>query len=475
MKIRLFLIVVLVCVTLGAAVGGSQLASASGDITLERSPWRIGNIQRDAQVSWVSAAFEPRTRQPMAAYYDAALTYFIRATRLGPNLGNCGDGLAWDCDQVKTGTGIGQYSDSANYGDLAGRYYRIGYVYYDDYVSSVPKLYYFACYGDRDNPTAYYCNGSKLLEFSELPSGTIGSAAALAFNEDGDEHIVVVLNSSDQSYLMYIHPSAGTTTGTCYDYGGSGDWDCDIIVQGPGAAEDPSIVIAADGKPRIAYYDAANGRLQLAYPSTEEQNCGPSTTWRCVMIDGAEALQADSETGLFPSIGLGDALHIAYYDRGLGNLRLASYVGSEGNCGLDWDGEALVNQWQCETIDTVGSGLTRMGLELRMDGSYPLVGYMDADDASTTAVRLAQPAERLGVVGNCGPAGAWDCQVIDQGEHDLGAELDLVVNTAGGVTLVYLETPEEIPEEIPEESETVSLWMAYQIYGGYLPLISRLK
>ena len=104
-----------------------------------------------------------------------------------------------------------------------------------------------------------------------------------------------------------------------------------------------------------------------------------------------------------------------------------------------------------------------------MDGSEPVIAYMDANDGLQTELKLAQRIQRAGLTnGNCGPGElfqTWDCQTLDQGPYSLGSKIDMVISARGGLFVGYLE-------DNYDERE-VHVLAARQYYQMRLPLIRK--
>jgi hypothetical protein len=274
--------------------------------------------------------------------------------------------------------------------------------------------------------------------------------------------IALTVDGSPDDYLIYVH--SADIGGTCANYGGSDWFNCDVILEGPNIADDPSIAITAGGSPRIAYYDPANTSLRFAYPHSNPDiaNCGPNDDWRCITIDSA------LNTGKYPSMAIDDEMYIGYYNYSTGALMTAHYVSNNGNCGMDWNGSGYVNRWQCDQIDMIGAQVNKMGLALVVDGTAPVMAYMDSTGIQAT-VRLAQPIWRLDFpYGNCGPEdplSTWYCETIDQGPYSMGEEIDMAVNESGALLIAYLEKDDYDLQN--------HLWVARQYFQGYLPLLEK--
>jgi hypothetical protein len=259
------------------------------------------------------------------------------------------------------------------------------------------------------------------------------------------------------SKLTYIYePVAGDKA--MENHGVSMVWPSEEILSGSDLAEDPSITIDKGGRPQIAYFDPGNHALGYAYPANFLNNCSASG-WRCISIDQKVT------AGLHPSFMIDEGRFIAYYNISSGELMVAEFVGSGGNCGNDWTGFGYYNRWQCSTIDQIGAGNNSMALSLVVDGLYPVIAYQDADDTGHSILKLAQPAARLGMSsGNCGPGSSWYCQTIDSQAEDISQNIDLAINPSGALFIAYSQQ---------WMTDVYRLWVARQYFQGFLPLLEK--
>jgi hypothetical protein len=224
-----------------------------------------------------------------------------------------------------------------------------------------------------------------------------------------------------------------------------------------------------DNLPQVSYYDAYNGNLMYAhYIPSGNGNCGTSNHWYCEAIDEAgdvgtatsidiwkvdvdsykvgisyhdvtnAALKYISWTcnpltctiknditvsspdfnwlymGVDTSMKLGPdgSPIIAYYQEntiGDDSLRIASYVGSGGNCG---EGSAA-GTWQCDMIG-LGEGF---GQHVSLDLTYDGTPYIAFYDAYYGDLRVAY---YLGFSSNdCYDENGWECPLIDP-NYDVG-------------------------------------------------------
>jgi hypothetical protein len=449
---RVFVFVV-ACVLLINASGSISRVYAAGLRPRGNLPWVVEPVVNNTDIKSVSTAYYYPNGAALIAYYDVTTNRFRQSVFVGKGLGNCGADNEWEClDVLGLGANDGEYNDVAYKGWTDGSSPpQTGYVYFDEDENA---LYYAFI-------TPYVHNEYRLLSFGSFPGGTIGSQPTLVLDSNGRVHIAVIVDGTPNDYMIYMY-WVGSYGSSCGDFGGDDLWNCDTILVGPNIADDPSIAVAANGTPRIAYYNPINGALGYAYPfgNPTYANCGPNNDWRCITIYDVLV------SGKFPSLGIGNETYIGYYNVTTGALMVAHYVGGGGNCGNDWNGFSFDYRWQCDEIEHIGSEVTKMGLSLVMDGAEPVIAYMDSTGFQTT-VKLAQPTSRFGMdVGNCGPGDlfyTWYCETLAQGQYGLGSDIDMTINTAGAIHIAYLEQNDDEHQN--------HLWSARQYLPNYLAML----
>jgi hypothetical protein len=465
MKPKITLLIAVLSLSL-LSLGLSILPALASPTPGAQLPWDFDFVIRDANTASLSAGMDAFNNAPTALYYDRDDPWLKQAIYLGrPGMGNCGEELKWVCSIVTTNPMTGRFNDAANYRDPSIHFLRSGYLYYDEEHHSLEILERHASQYFSYQTQARIMNLDVLCQ---VIGCTVNSAVSLAYDADGYAHAAAVVDSPGDDRLFYFH-ELEEETGSCADFGGDPSWQCDLIETGPGIAVDPSIAILPPASPRIAYTSPATGTLKYAYQDALHPTCGPKDDWRCITIQDGETAAA---TGLFPSMASGDAPHIAYYNPGDGLLWWARLVGVGGNCGFDWNGLAFSNIWQCDPIDSVGTGLERMGISLVMDGADPLIAYMDADDADWARLKLAQPARRLGLAaGNCGPQlpFTWYCQALAPADSNLpasaGFDIDMFIYGQSALFIAYLQQDLAGPQD--------HLYVARQYYLTLLPFLIR--
>ena len=454
MKSKSSLIISLVILAL---LAGGLPALASSTTAVPQLPWDFDTVVNDANTGRISVGFDAYTRAPMVVYYDWDAQRLTQAVYRGPGFaGNCGPSNTWYCVIVGTDLQVGVYNAVGYFSNpYADNYRKTGFFLYDPSHNS---LEFVTRYANDSSTGQTQTTVINLTDYCLGQECVISSAISMVYDAGGHAHAVAVIDSAGDDNLVYFY-DRGTPGGNCDNYGGSDYWDFNVVIAENNEAKDPSITIVPPNSPRIAYYRPPDSSLHYAYPSDINANCDTNGLWRCITIDNSAA------TGYYPSIAYGDALHIAYFNDTDMHLYLAKYVGSGGNCGFDLTG----NKWQCEAIDFIGGTSAQRGISLVMDGSEPVIAYMDANDGDQTEVKLAQRVQRVGLTyGNCGPGDifqTWDCQTLDQGPYSLGAEVEMFITPRGGLFLGYLEDNYDAYE--------VHVLAARQYYKLSLPLIRK--
>ncbi len=176
--------------------------------------------------------------------------------------------------------------------------------------------------------------------------GDVGRFTSLVLDSRGRPHI---------SYCRY-DPTAQSCQALQYAFHDGAAWNV-TTVDSPGG-EYSSLRLDGLDNPHIAYRDSTNSTLKYA-------RRGMDGRWNVQVVDGG------SGVGEYVSLALtGGQPRIAYYDRGQGELRLAAYVGSGGNCGSDG------TTWDCQVVDSTGD--VGQYLSLALDPARrPAISYYD--------------------------------------------------------------------------------------------------
>jgi hypothetical protein len=269
------------------------------------------------------------------------------------------------------------------------------------------------------------------------PSENQGVFNSLKYDQAGTPHLAYASYLPNQ--LKYA-TQVGNGNGNC---GPSTSWQCDVIDDsGDWVGRNASLGLTLGGSPRIAYTGYSR---QLGFArrlSTNSGNCGPAGTWQCDIIDGGPN---GFGIGVYPSLyvaqcsicGTGGNLRIAYYNGNSQSLMFAETVpANTGNCGY---GSQLYD-WQCDVIETIGYNLER-GISLAVVNGVPVIAYQDSDDSDHNILKIAR---RSNGPGNCGPADAWLCEVLDDGaragsDHDIGDYVSLASAPDGRLYIAYYD------------------------------------
>jgi len=264
-----------------------------------------------------------------------------------------------------------------------------------------------------------------------LPT-SIGLYTSLKIDSNGRPHISYYYSNPTGVDALKIASSVGSD-GNCGYGEGLGRWQCDTIQAGEGVGQYASLALDGAGNRHIAYYDRGNGDLWYA-TNRSGSNCGPGgNTWTCYPVAVA------SDVGQYASLYVDNAnrFHIAYYDATADKLRYAVNVGGGGNCGV-------LGSAQCDEIDAMPAGYHPLGVSMAQDAAgYPIIAYQSYGGSLNVARPAAAPG-LSGGGGNCGPEdlfSTWYCQTIDRAgtwnPYRNGDFVSVVVNSSGLATIAY--------------------------------------
>ena len=365
------------------------------------------------------------------SYYDTTYDDLRMAQYVGTG-GNCGPNNDWMCETVDSVGNVGMYSSIAV-----------------DPTDNLPIISYY----DATNGALKLAIGSgvgwlfKTIYDPDFVSA--GMYSSLKLDSTGKTRIAYYLSNFTGADSLWYAKYVGGGTGNCTD----NNYQCDPVDSGDRVGKYASLALDSSDHPRIAYYDGGNDSLKYAFHN--------GTTWTIRQILPTNSGQYAS---LFVDRSNGDLAHIAHYDSANGKLGYAVYVGSGGNCGFD--SSSTTFQWQCDEIDSMGTGAHPRGVSVAVDGAgYPIIAYQTGG----SGLKIARPAAALGqLIGNCGPADpfyTWQCDVISLGYGiGQGDYMSLAVNSAGLSTLAYYGNSTESDGD---------LRVAYQRLQVFMPLTLR--
>jgi hypothetical protein len=254
-------------------------------------------------------------------------------------------------------------------------------------------------------------------------------------------------SDSDQPFIAYYFDNPGgvdalmlayysVASGNC-DRGDLPDeWRCETIITGEGVGQYPSLVVQHGWDFHVAYYDRGNGDLWYATSVIEESgNCGAyGDDWVCYPVS------VSGDVGKYTSMYVDSAgdYHIAYYDATQDRLMYAEKVFGSGNCGL---GGA-----ECVEIDAMpDTDYIPLGISIAEDAAgYPIIAYQ-----GTTGLKVARPLDALGMPpgsGNCGPEvglfTTWYCETIDPNRYSVppwrnADYASIALDASGLATIAY--------------------------------------
>jgi hypothetical protein len=291
-----------------------------------------------------------------------------------------------------------------------------------------------------------------------FPTDNKGQYTSLKYHSNGTPYIAYYFeNTSGVDALMVA--SYVSSGGNC-GYGSvAGKWQCDTIQTGEGVGQYASLALDGAGNRHIAYYDRGNGDLWYA-TSSSGINCGPGgNTWLCYPVTGST-----TDVGQYASLYVdnGNHFHIAYYDATIDALKYAVDKGSGGNCGV-------LGSAQCDTIDDMQAGYHPLGVSMAEDAAgYPIIAYQ----SEYGSLNVARPVPALGLPGgggNCGPENplsTWYCETINRfpifvpARH--GDFVSISLSSSGLATIAYYGFI---------TSSDGNLTVSYQRFQVLLPLV----
>jgi hypothetical protein len=464
-RIVLFsLIAVLLVSTISVSAAEIEEAGAT-------QPWRTTKI--DGYGHWdvgthVSMVRHPKTGKLYISYYDSVNTALKMAHEVTPGTGNCRD-ENWECETVQSGDSVGKYSSIdvvyIEYSNPILNHTKIGISFYD---ATKQRLRYATC----NSGLLYTCEWQVYnVDDSSNEQVYVGQYSSLKFDSENVPHIAyhsygIAPFFSSANFASYV----GEGTGNCID---GGSFDCETIdssssTLGHGSHTSLDFNLYS-GEPIVAFYNAEDDALEMAYPTLYPGSECSNTDWTCRIIDD------DGNVGKYVSLHAPksgyDTYRLAYYDVTNAEVKYAVYVGTGGNC--------TNPAFDCYAVDTVGAYTDTMNpISLAIDTSqeddYPVIAYSQFATEGWTHLKIARPASSYGeLFGNCGdvPPGElflyWQCSIVDVGGPHVheGYYVALDVNSAGLAAIAYSELYVDYSEN--------SLMLARQQFQMYLPLIQR--
>ncbi len=436
---------------------------ATNPYAVANAPWYVKTVEStDSVGAHTSIVFDPGSGRPYISYYDATNKDLRMANRT-PSDGNCGPDDTWYCQSVDSEDDVGEYNSIAVF--RSGSSWKVGIAYYDA-TNFALKYAVRTC-----NIFCIWSISTIVQSFDAL--NAVGQHASLAFDSTGAAHIsyhrIYQFDVDELNYAHYVGSG-----GNCGVGNAAGKWQCEKVDTGEGMGLFTSLDVNGSDKPRIAYYDAANGDLRYAFGGAVGGNCGTGGSWQCGTVDGDTGDNVGKYASLHIDKGASDNPSIAYYDATNGKLKYAEIPGSDANCGyLFWG----VQIWRCEDIDDIGVNLISADLALTVDAAgYPIIAYEDAsEDLAPAVLKVARPASALGLfVGNCGPTPpgwmfvSWWCEKLDGGDNQYlheGAYASIAVNPTGLAAIAY--------SEHDDYNGGYNLKIAFQQLQTFLPVITR--
>jgi hypothetical protein len=461
--IRFSVLIVILVLVLAVGVSFTQARQMGNSISPTNTisqeanlPWHSLYVQQELDPprdvgAYVSIAISSFNDFLVMSYYDTTNHSLMIASPILGHAGNCGTDNNWMCVTLDGGGGaaVGMYTSIDLWGNSLDNW-KMGISYYD-MTNRALKAAIYTCY-----------LGSCIWDIvtissPAIPDVSIGLYSSFKFNSAGSAAIAYFTNVSYFSILMYAYqvPNGGN----CGEGGAFSLWECKEISILTREGKYTSLDFSYDNVPYIAYYDAYEGDLRIAYHLAGIHMC-EQMDWTCLNLDGYDG----SDVGFYASLTApqysGDIYRIAYHDKTNGHLKYYD------------------ESWGPLVVNDMGTSISPMGISMGTDpDGYPVIAYQQiASDFSPPALRIARPYLVFGdePYGNCGdnPPGYifayWLCSTLDNGgqyteEADFAA---IAINSRGMVGIAY--------SEYDSYHDVSSLKFIYQtFFHTYLPILNK--
>jgi hypothetical protein len=149
----------------------------------------------------------------------------------------------------------------------------------------------------------------------------------------------LVLQGDGTPHLSYYQQILSNPAQLWYATRSGGSWDQIVVDEGPGVGSYSSLALDSQNRPRISYYDHANGDLKYASWSGSQ--------WDTVTVDSV------GDVGSYTSLALDGSgnPHISYYDATNRDLKYAYLNGGLWNVETA-DSSGDVGEWTSLVLDT---------------------------------------------------------------------------------------------------------------------------
>jgi hypothetical protein len=218
---------------------------------------------------------------------------------------------------------------------------------------------------------------------------------------------------------------SSSTNGATASPGANAAWINREIDTPPDKGQHVSVAIdPSTGEIWVSYYDVTNQDLRVALYMGQNGNCGTDDSWRCQTVDSA------GDVGKYSSIAIWeDKLMVAYYDASNRNLKLAM-----SDDPLHW-------VWDIVTLDTalIESASTGLYTSAQFsDTGQEFVAYYFDNPTNVDALKVAYHTYANGNCPHPEVATTWRCDTITTGEG-VGqyASLDVVGGVNFEVNIAY--------------------------------------
>jgi hypothetical protein len=333
----------------------AQPASSAQDCGATTAPWKCETVSADRDGTWLSMALHPSGDIPYISHVTTRNNNELLLSNYVGSGGSCPGNAAWDCTYIDKGSYWPGGSTSLAM-DASGT----GRIAYFDLFDDPYDLHLATYVGSGGN-----CTGNTEWNCQVVDGNLGGEGGYVSLVLDSGGHAMISYADAEklQLKLAFQVPSGGSGCSTA-----SSTWNCMVIasfVHSPYVIN--SLALASDTDARISLYDPDNGGVYYASVNL------PTKTVSIEEVDPDGIY--DNSIAVYKEIP-----YIAYqqHDNGLWFARRVG--GGIGNCGT-------ANNWRCEAVDATGDTGEWPSLKIRSDG-VAFISYYDRSMGDLKLARM---------------------------------------------------------------------------------------
>jgi hypothetical protein len=228
--------------------------------------------------------------------------------------------------------------------------------------------------------------------------------------------------------------------------GATAPWYVETVDSASGVGLYTSVAIDQYGTTFISYYDWANKDLKMATHVGSGGNCGTDNTWYCETVDSS-----GSDTGRYSSIAIDPTTNLPVIAYGYSPSRLKLATAWSGG----WDIRTVTEYWR-----------SYASLKIDSTGAAHIAYYGWESECSNNCLLYAKRVSTG--AGNCGE-GNFQCDVIDSNDL-VGQHASLAIDSSGQPRIAYYDGGNGglwyAQPDTPGNCGPGNTWGCYQVSSG---------